>query len=146
VGVRQVGLDVRRDFCEVAIVEAGAVVASGRVQTTREALELFGRSLVSDDQVALEVTGNAWEIARILGRHVGGVVVVNPSVTGIAQARAKTDRLDARAVAGGGRAGCPDQRTARCGGDYRDAGRWCRTAPRPEVFLDQHLPQKGSTR
>ena len=48
---------------------------------------------------ALEVTGNAWEIARILQRHVRRVIVVNPSDTGIAQARAKTDRLDARALA-----------------------------------------------
>jgi transposase len=45
------------------------------------------------------VTGNAWEIARILQQHAGRVLVVNPSETGIAQARAKTDRLDARALA-----------------------------------------------
>ena len=52
-----------------------------------------------DDQAALEVTGDAWEIARILEPHVARVVVVNPSETGIAQARAKTDRPDARALA-----------------------------------------------
>ena len=45
------------------------------------------------------MTGNAWEIARILQQHAGRVLVVNPSDTGIAQARAKTDRLDARALA-----------------------------------------------
>jgi transposase len=49
--------------------------------------------------VALEVTGNAWEIARILEPHVARVVVVSPADTGIRQARAKTDRLDARALA-----------------------------------------------
>ena len=49
--------------------------------------------------VALEVTGNAWEIARILERHVARVIVVSPTDTGIRQARAKTDRLDARALA-----------------------------------------------
>ena len=99
VSVRYVGLDVHRDFCEIAILEHGALAACGRVATTPEALELFASSLTTDDQAALEVTGNAWEIARILEPHVARVVVVNPSDTGIAQARAKTDRLDARALA-----------------------------------------------
>ena len=49
--------------------------------------------------MALEVTGNAWEIARIIEPHVARVVVVSPSDTGIRQARAKTDRLDARTLA-----------------------------------------------
>src|SRR5665213_2177597 len=52
-----------------------------------------------EDWVALEVSGNAAEIARILERHVARVVVVSPSDTGIRQARAKTDRLDARTLA-----------------------------------------------
>jgi transposase len=51
------------------------------------------------DRVALEVTGSAWEIVRILEPHVAEVVVVSPGDTGIAQARAKTDRLDARTLA-----------------------------------------------
>jgi transposase len=49
--------------------------------------------------VALEVTGNAWEITRIIEPHVARVIVVSPSDTGIRQARAKSDRLDARALA-----------------------------------------------
>jgi transposase len=48
--------------------------------------------------VALEVTGNAWEIARIIEPHVARVIVVSPTDTWIRQARAKTDRLDARAL------------------------------------------------
>ena len=47
----------------------------------------------------MEVTGNAWEIARIIEPHVARVLVVSPSDTGIGQARAKTDRLDARTLA-----------------------------------------------
>ena len=96
---RAIGLDVHRDFCEVAICEAGRVRSAGRVQTTPERLELFARSLGADDRVALEVTGAAWEIARILEPHVRRVVVVSPDDTGIRQARAKTDRLDARTLA-----------------------------------------------
>jgi transposase len=97
--VRSIGLDVHRDFCEVAVVEAGEVRSAGRIETTPEALELFAQSLCVSDRVVLEVTGNAWEIARILEPHVGEVLVVHPGDTGIRQARAKTDRLDARALA-----------------------------------------------
>ena len=45
------------------------------------------------------MTGNAGEIARILEPHVARVVVVSPHDTGISRARAKTDRLEARALA-----------------------------------------------
>jgi transposase len=97
--VRAIGLDVHRDFCEVAIAEAGKVRSAGRIATRPDLLELFARSLGRDDRVVLEVTGNAWEIARIIEPHVARVIVVSPSDTGIRQARAKTDRLDARTLA-----------------------------------------------
>jgi transposase len=90
---------VHRDFCEVAIAQDGEVRSAGRVQTTPEALELFGGSLDPRDRVALEVSGGAWEVARILERYVARVLVVSPADTGIRQARAKTDRLDARTLA-----------------------------------------------
>ena len=97
--MRHIGLDVHRDFCEVAIAEAGEVRSCGRIETTPEKLELFAQSLGKDDRVALEVTGNAWEVARIIEPHVAQVIVVSPTDTGIRQARAKTDRLDARTLA-----------------------------------------------
>jgi transposase len=97
--VRDIGLDVHRDFCEVAIAEASEVRSAGRIETTPGALELFAQSLGCDDRVVLEVTGNAWEVARIIEPHVAKVIVVSPTDTGIRQARAKTDRLDARTLA-----------------------------------------------
>src|SRR5215211_6638238 len=97
--VRSVALDVHLDFCEVAIVEDGELRSCGRIATTPERIELFAGSLGPDHRVALEVTGNAWEIARIIEPHVAQVLVVSPSDTGIRQARAKTDRLDARTLA-----------------------------------------------
>jgi hypothetical protein len=69
--VRAVALDVHRDFCEVAIVAAGRLRSAGRIQTRPEALQQFAQSLDARDWVALEVTGNAWAIARILEPHVG---------------------------------------------------------------------------
>jgi transposase len=92
-------MDVHRDFCEVAIAGGGVVPSVGRVETTPAALEWFAARLGPADIVALEVTGNSGEIARIIGGHVGRVVVVSPHDTGIGRARAKTDRLDARTLA-----------------------------------------------
>ncbi len=97
--MRAIGLDVHRDFCEVAIFEEGELRSAGRIETSPQKLELFAASLGPSDRVALEVTSGAWEVARILEPHVRRVVVVSPHDTGIRQARAKTDRLDARALA-----------------------------------------------
>ena len=90
--MRSIGLYVHRDFSEIVIVEAGEVRSAGRIATSPEALELFAGSLCATDRVALEVTGNAWAIARIIEPHVGQVLVVHPGDR-IRQARAKTDRL-----------------------------------------------------
>jgi transposase len=92
---RAIGLDVHRDFCVVAICEDGVVRSAGRVPSTPEGLRTLAESLLPTDRVALEVTGSCWEVARILER----VIVVSPDDTGIANARAKTDKLDARALA-----------------------------------------------
>jgi transposase len=96
--LRAVALDVHRDFCEVAIGDEDGVRAAGRIKTQPDELELFAQSLDRHDHVALEVTGGAWEITRIIEPHVARVIVVAASDTGIRQARAKTDRLDARAL------------------------------------------------
>ena len=93
--MRAIGIDIHRDFCEVALAEGGEIPSSGRMATTPEALELFAQSLGPEDRAALEVTGGAWEIARILEPHIAQVLVVSPADTAIRQARAKTDRLDA---------------------------------------------------
>jgi transposase len=104
---RAIGLDLHRDFCEIAICEGAVVRSAGRVKTTPEALEVLAASLERTDRVALEVSGGSWEVARILEGHVQQVIVVSPDDTGIAQARTKTDRLDARALAKAALAGRP---------------------------------------
>jgi transposase len=98
--MRHLGLDVHQTFCEVAIREAGKTYSAGRVATNREALELFAGSLDPTDEVAMEVTGPAMEIARILAPHVARVVVANAQdVRAISHARVKSDRFDARTLA-----------------------------------------------
>jgi transposase len=96
---RAIGLDVHRDFCVVAICDEGKVRSAGRVPSTPEGMQTLAESLLPSDRVALEVTGSCWEVARILEPYVDRVVVVSPDDTGITSARAKTDKLDARALA-----------------------------------------------
>ena len=96
---RAIGLDVHRDFCVVAICEDGVVRSAGRVPSTPEGILSLAESLLPSDRVALEVTGSCWEVARILEPHVDRVIVVSPEDTGISSARAKSDKLDARALA-----------------------------------------------
>ncbi len=97
---RCIGLDVHREFAEVAIWEDGVVRSAGRVATTPEALRLFAESLGGQDEVALEATGNTQAIARLLERQVARVVVSNPMKTrAIAEAKVKTDKVDARVLA-----------------------------------------------
>jgi transposase len=96
---RAIGLDVHRDFCEVAICEDGVVRSVGRVPATPEGVKSLADSLLPSDRVALEVTGSCWEVARILEPYVDRVVIVSPDDTGIMSARAKTDKLDSRTLA-----------------------------------------------
>jgi transposase len=98
--VRSIGLDAHRDFCEVALCEQGQVRSAGRVATRIEPLSEFAAGLRPDDQVAIEATQGATAIRRLLEPHVARVLVVDSrKAAALAQARAKTDRLDARALA-----------------------------------------------
>ena len=97
--MRFFGLDVHRDFCEVAIAEDGELRSAGRVPTEPAALREFAATLRESDQVAMEATGVAAAIARILECHVARVVVCKAQDLPVAQARAKTDRLDAQQLA-----------------------------------------------
>jgi transposase len=54
---RGMGLDLHRDFCELAICEDGVVRPAGRVATTPEALDALAASLEPTDRVAMEVSG-----------------------------------------------------------------------------------------
>jgi transposase len=99
---RFVGLDLHRREAQVAILDArGHQVASFRVATTRQSLEEFARQhLTPEDQLVLEATAGAWPVARLLQPFVARVLVSNPRQTqAIAQAKIKTDKIDARVLA-----------------------------------------------
>jgi transposase len=96
---RAIGLDLHREFCEIAICESGQTYGGGRVKMTAEGIEALAGSLEPTDRVVMEVSSPAWEVARRLEGRCQRVVVVSPDDTGIAHARAKTDKLDARTLA-----------------------------------------------
>jgi transposase len=97
---RVIGMDLHRTFAEVVIWEDGQLRRRGRVEMTRTALEGFGKSLLSTDEVVLEATGNTMAAARVLSAFVSRVVIANPlQVRAIAHAHVKTDKIDAGVLA-----------------------------------------------
>ena len=97
---RCIGLDVHRDFAQVAIWENGRIRDAGRVATSPERLREFATTLRRTDRVALEATMNTAAIAALLAERAGEVVVSNPFKTRvIAEAKIKTDKVDARVLA-----------------------------------------------
>jgi transposase len=94
------GLDVHREFAQVAIWQDGLVRQAGQIAMTPEALRVFAGSLAPTDKVALEATRNTHAIVRALQGRVARVVVANPQKTrAIAEARVKTDKGDAEILA-----------------------------------------------
>jgi transposase len=100
VGRRCIGLDVHREFAQVAVWEDGQVRQAGQVAITGEALRVFVDSLGPEDEVAIEATCNTHAIVRAIAPRVSRVVVSNPMKTrAIAEAKVKTDKVDAAILA-----------------------------------------------
>src|SRR3954469_17561926 len=98
--VRSSGMDVHRSFAQVAIVEEGLRRDEGRIGVRPEDLRTWAETLRPDDEVVLEATTNSDAIATMLRPRVRRVVVSNPRKTrAIAEAKVKTDKVDARILA-----------------------------------------------
>jgi transposase len=96
---RRIGLDVHREFAQIAVWEDGLVRQAGQIATTPEALRAFADSLEPSDEVALEATGNTHAIAKLIAPRVARVVISNPMKTrAIAEAKVKTDKVDAKVL------------------------------------------------
>src|SRR6187397_3154121 len=97
---RCIGMDVHREFAQLAVVEGGVVRDEGRIGVTPEELRAWIDTLGPDDEVALEATGNSDAIAVLIAPRVKRLVVSNPAKTrAIAEANVKTDKVDARILA-----------------------------------------------
>jgi transposase len=100
--VRYVGLDVHKRVVEACIIDhSGNVVHRERFALNRRTLELFATKILQPtDHVAFEATTNCWAVADALRPHVAKLVVSNPLATkAIAQAKVKTDKVDAHVLA-----------------------------------------------
>jgi len=96
---RRIGLDVHREFAQIAVCQDGVVRQAGQVGTTPEELRTLADSLLATDEVAIEATCNTHAIVRLIEPCVARVVVSDPQKTRvIAEARVKTDRVDARVL------------------------------------------------
>jgi transposase len=94
---RRIGLDVHREFAQIAVWEDGLARQAGQIATTPEALRAFADSLLPTDEVAIEATGNTHAIAKLIAPKVARVVISNPMKTrAIAEAKVKTDKVDAK--------------------------------------------------
>src|SRR5204863_929614 len=93
-------MDVHRSFAQVAIVEEGLCRDEGRIGVKPQDLRAWAQTLQPGDEVALEATTNSDAIATMLRPLVARVVVSNPRKTrAIAEAKVKTDKVDARILA-----------------------------------------------
>jgi transposase len=93
-------MDVHRSFAQIAIVEHGVCRDEGRIGVRPEDLRAWAITLTPDDEIALEATTNSDAIATMLRPLVRRVVVSNPRKTrAIAEAKVKTDKVDARILA-----------------------------------------------
>jgi transposase len=101
-GTRYFGIDLAKRESQLAVLDTyGESVFNLRFLTTRSNLLDFAADLREGDVVALEVTTNATNIARILRDHSKArIILSNPIKTRvIAEAKVKTDKIDARVLA-----------------------------------------------
>lgn len=101
-GPRWFGIDLAKRESQVAVLDAdGIQIETKRFATTRESFLGLAAELRAGDAAALEVTTNSTAIARLLrDNSEARIIVSNPIKTKvIAQAKIKTDKIDARVLA-----------------------------------------------
>jgi transposase len=100
---RFVGIDLHKRLLVACILaEDGSILKQVRIEeVTHRSLERFCQQhLQATDEVVMEVTTHVWPVLRIMEPHVARVVASNPLATkAIAQAKIKTDKVDAQVLA-----------------------------------------------
>ena len=103
--MKYVGIDVHKKMCQAAILEEdGSLLDEQRFPNTPEGIGEYAAKLASyNDEVSavVESTGNLWiQIHDRLEKHGFTVALSNPAKTRlIAEAKVKTDKVDARTLA-----------------------------------------------
>jgi transposase len=101
-GPRYFGIDLAKRESQIAVLDSdGVQIETKRFATTRESFLSLAGEMREGDTAALEVTTNSTSIARLLkANSPARVIVSNPIKTKtIAQAKIKTDKIDARVLA-----------------------------------------------
>jgi transposase len=98
---RFIGIDLAKRESQLSVLNSdGVQVASKRLATTRPNILALCAELTASDTVALEVTTNSNAITRLLKQSPARIITSNPLRTRvIAQAKIKTDKIDARVLA-----------------------------------------------
>jgi len=103
--VKYVGIDVHKKMCQAAILEEdGKLLDEIRFPNDPEGIEEFADKLTTfrdEVRAVVESTGNLWiQIHDRLEEHGFDVALSNPAKTRlIAEAKTKTDKVDARTLA-----------------------------------------------
>ena len=95
-------LDLHKAEIEAALVDdAGRLTQRLRFPATHQAITAFAQQHLSPQhRVAMEATFNTWAVVDLIRPFVHSVSVGNPLLTrAIAQAKIKTDKIDARVLA-----------------------------------------------
>lgn len=101
-GPRYLGIDLAKRETQLSVLNSSGIeVQQKRFSTSREEFLRLASELNETDTVALEVTTNSNSIARLIrDNSKARVIVSNPIKTKvIAEARIKTDKIDARVLA-----------------------------------------------
>jgi len=104
--VKYVGIDVHKKMCQAAVLDNdGTLLDEIRFPNDGEGIEEFSDKLTTfrdDVKAVVESTGNLWiQIHDRLEEHGFDVSLSNPSKTRlIAEAKVKTDKVDAKTLAG----------------------------------------------
>jgi transposase len=98
---RFVGMDLAKRSMEVCLLEEGKAAVRSNYTTDAAGRARLGKSLQSNDTVAVEACALAFVLARQLKREVGcKVLVLNPGKLAVIwQSTRKTDKEDARKLA-----------------------------------------------
>ena len=100
--IRYVGIDLHKAFSVACFVDRkGKVLDTVTFDTTRTGLKKFAQNQLDKEcRVAFESTTNSWGVVDILRPYVKSIVVSNARKTkAIAEAKIKTDKVDARVLA-----------------------------------------------
>ena len=103
--MKYVGIDVHKKMCQVAVLDDdGGLLDETRFMNTLEGIEEFAQRLTGfNDEVrgVVESTGNLWiQVHDRLEAHGIDIALSNPANSRlITEARLKTDKTDARALA-----------------------------------------------